>query len=43
VAIQALLAAGKVTLRKFLEEIKTGETKPRSRINTDTILLRVIK
>lgn len=43
VAIQALLAAGKVTLRKFLEDIKTGETKPRSRINTDTILLRVIK
>jgi hypothetical protein len=43
VAIQQLLAAGKVTLRKFMDEIKTNETKPNGRINSDTILLRVIK
>ena len=43
VTIQALLSAGKISLRKFLEEIKTNETKPRSRINSDTVLLRVIK
>ena len=42
-SIQALLAAGKVSLRKFMEEIKTVESKPNGRINQDTILLRVIK
>lgn len=41
--IPALLGAGKVTLRKFMDEIKTNETKPTGRINSDTILLRVIK
>lgn len=41
--INKLLAAGKVTLRKFLDELKTNETKPTGRINTDTVLLRVIK
>lgn len=41
--IQQLLGAGKLALRKFMDEIKTNETKPTGRINTDTILLRVIK
>lgn len=41
--IQSLLGAGKVALRKFLDDLKTVETKPNGRINTDTILLRVIK
>lgn len=41
--IQQLLGAGKVGLRKFMDEIKTNETKPNGRINSDTILLRVIK
>lgn len=43
VTINALLGAGKVTLRKFMSDLKTNETKPTGRINTDTILLRVIK
>lgn len=43
IAIQQLLGAGKVTLRKFLDDIKTNATKPNGRINSDTILLRAIK
>jgi hypothetical protein len=42
-SIQALLGAGKISLRKFMDEIKTVESKPNGRINQDTILLRVIK
>lgn len=42
-AIQELLGAGKVTLRKFMDELKSAESKPNGRINSDTILLRVIK
>ena len=34
--------AGKVKLRKFLEDIKTTDTKLNGRSNTDTILLKVI-
>ena len=33
-------AAGKIKLRKFLEEIKTTDIKLSGRINTDTILLK---
>lgn len=33
-------AAGKIKLRKFLEEIKTTDTKLSGRINEDTIILR---
>ncbi len=43
ITIQSLLGAGKIALRKFMDELKTNETKPSGRINTDTILLRVIK
>jgi hypothetical protein len=43
VVIQQLLTAGKVTLRKLMDELKTNETKPNGRINSDTVLLRVIK
>lgn len=43
IIIPQLLGAGKVALRNFMSEIKTNETKPNGRINTDTILLRVIK
>lgn len=43
ISIQSLLGAGKVSLRKFMDEIKTVESKPNGRINQDTILLRVIK
>ena len=42
-SIQAFLGAGKVSLRKFMDEIKTVESKPNGRINQDTILLKVIK
>lgn len=42
-SIPALLGAGKVALRKFMDDLKTVESKPNGRINTDTILLRVIK
>lgn len=43
ISLQSLLSAGKVALRNFMTELKTNETKPNGRINTDTILLRVIK
>ena len=33
--------AGKVALRKFLDEIKTTDTKLNGRVNLDTILLKV--
>jgi hypothetical protein len=35
-------AAGKVTLRKFLDEINATDTKMNGRINEETILLKVI-
>lgn len=43
VVITNLLSAGKISLRKIMTEIKTSETEATGRINTDTILLRVIK
>ena len=43
VTIQQLLSAGKVALRSIMDELKTNESKPNGRINTDTVLLRVIK
>lgn len=43
VTINQLLSAGKVALRNVLTELKTNESKPTGRINTDTIILRVIK
>lgn len=43
VTIKSLFGAGKVSLRKFMDDIKTVESKPNGRINQDTILLRVIK
>ena len=33
--------AGKVALRKFMEDIKTTDTKLNGRINAETILLKV--
>jgi hypothetical protein len=40
-SIKEFRAAGKVKLRKFLEEINTTDTKLNGRINPDTVLLRV--
>ena len=42
-SIQQLLAAGKVSLRKFMEETAAVASEAKGRINSDTILLRVIK
>lgn len=42
VQIKEFQKATKVQLRKFLENIKTTDTKLNGRINTDTILLKVI-
>jgi hypothetical protein len=39
--LKAFKAAGKVALRKFLDEIKTTDTKLNGRCNPDTILLKV--
>jgi len=39
--IKEFLAAGKIDLRKFLENIKATEVKLNGRINQDTILLKV--
>lgn len=41
--IPALLGAGKIALRSFIEDIKTNQSAPTGRINIDTILLRVVK
>ena len=38
-----VLTAGKIQLRRIFPDLKTNETKPNGRINSDTILLRVIK
>jgi hypothetical protein len=35
-------AAGKIKLRKFMEDIKTTDTKLNGRINADTIILKVM-
>lgn len=39
--LKAFKAAGKVALRKFLEEIATTDTKLSGRLNPDTVLLKV--
>lgn len=39
--LKAFKAAGKVALRKFLEEINTTDTKLNGRVNLDTVLLKV--
>jgi len=41
VQLKEFMAASKVELRKFLENIKTTEVKLNGRINEDTILLKV--
>lgn len=38
-----LLSAGKVSLRKFMDEIKGQTYMPKGRMNEETIILRVIK
>lgn len=43
VVIANLLSAGKIALRKIMSDLKTAETEATGRINSDTILLRVIK
>lgn len=42
-AIQALLTAGKVGLRKFMDEVNAVASEAKGRINSDTVLLRVVK
>ena len=42
-AIMALLGAGKVTLRRFMDDIKSVASEAKGRINTDTVLLRLVK
>lgn len=41
--IKTLLGAGKIVLRKVMDDIKTTEAKPTGRLNNDTIILRVVK
>jgi hypothetical protein len=43
VVLQDLLKAGKVTLRKFMSNINSVEQQLTGRINSDTILIRIIK
>ena len=40
--LKAFKSAGKVALRKFLDEIKTTDTKLNGRCNPDTVLLKVV-
>lgn len=42
IQLKEFLSAGKVELRKYLDNIKTTEVKLNGRINSDTILLKVI-
>lgn len=39
--LKAFMSAGKIALRKFLEDIKATDTKMNGRINQDTLLLKV--
>lgn len=41
-SLKAFKSAGKVALRKFLDELTTTDTKLTGRLNSDTILLKVI-
>lgn len=41
--IQIVLSAGKVSLRKIMDDLKTKGEPVKTRINNDTVLLRVIK
>jgi hypothetical protein len=41
VQLKEFLAAGKIELRKFLDNIKATDIKLNGRINLDTILLKV--
>jgi hypothetical protein len=41
--VNKLLDGGKVVLRKFMDEIKCKSKEANGRINTDTVLLRIIK
>lgn len=42
-AISELLVAGKVTLRKFMDNLTTSASLPKGRLNSDTILLKAVK
>ena len=42
-SISELFVAGKVTLRKFMETLTTTGSLPNGRINSETILLKVVK
>ena len=39
--IKEFKKAGKVALRKFMEDIKTTEIKLNGRLNTDTLILKL--
>jgi hypothetical protein len=41
VQLKEFMAAGKIQLRKFLDDIKATDIKLNGRINLDTILLKV--
>ena len=41
--LKDLLAAGKVQLRKFMDNIKAVDTTPTGRINADTLIIRTVK
>lgn len=41
--LNKLMAGGKIVLRKFMDEVKCKSKEANGRINTETILLRIIK
>lgn len=41
--LKELLAAGKVQLRKFMDNIKAVDTQPSGRINADTLIIRALR
>jgi hypothetical protein len=41
--LKELLAAGKVQLRKFMDNVKAVASVPNGRINADTLIVRAVK
>lgn len=42
-SLDRVISGGKIVLRKFMDELKTKPQEAKGRINTDTVIVRVIK
>jgi hypothetical protein len=41
--IATLMQGGKILMRKFMDEVKCKPREASGRINTDTVILRIVK